>query len=71
MQLVNRTNLSSSAHAVLERELPDFGTLQAFAAWGSQQQPPIFLRETVALDEYTHEVLAIWGEGLFLSFAAT
>lgn len=71
MQIVNRANLSPEIHADLEQALPEFGTLQTFAAWGGKQQPPVFLRETVALDEYTHEVLAAWHEGLFLAFACT
>lgn len=71
MRIVNRANLSPETQAALGRELPDFGTLQAFVAWGRKQQPPVFLRETVVLDEYTHEVLAAWRDGLFLAFACT
>jgi hypothetical protein len=59
------------ALADLECELPDFGTLQQFVAWGTKQRPPIFLLETIALDEYTHEVIAAWRDGLFLAFFST
>jgi hypothetical protein len=71
VQIINRANLSFEAQAELECELPEFGTLQQFVGWGSRQQPPVFLLETVALDEYTHEVIAGWRNGLFLAFAAT
>jgi hypothetical protein len=71
VQIVNRANLSSEAQARLELELPEFGTLQQFVGWGGRHQPPVFLLETVALDEYTHEVIAGWRDGLFFAFAAT
>jgi hypothetical protein len=71
VQIVNRAKLSRAAQAELERELPDFGTLQQFVVWGTKQQPPVFLLETIALDEYTHEVIAAWRDGLFLAFFST
>ncbi len=73
MQIVNQAKLSPEAHAELERRLPQFGTLMEFVAWGRRQTPPVLLRETVALDEYTHEVLSEWAEygGLFFALGAT
>ena len=71
MQIVNRANLSPEAHAGFERALPQFGTLQEFVSWGNQQQPPVFLQETIALDEYTHEVIAAFRDGLFLALSST
>ncbi|MEP7337034.1 MAG: hypothetical protein ABI977_04770 [Acidobacteriota bacterium] len=74
VQIINRANLSPQAFAALERELPPLGTLLQFVVWGSQQQPPVRLLETVAQDEYTHDVIAAshgGQDGLFFVFGAT
>ena len=74
MQIVNRANLPIETLTVLERELPRFGTLQEFVIWGSAQRQPVLLLETIALDEYTHDVIAPWraqGSALTLVLEAT
>jgi hypothetical protein len=74
MQVVNRANLPFEKLTALERELPRFGTLQEFVLWGSARRPPVLLIETIALDEYTHEVIAPWpalGNGMTLVLEAT
>ena len=60
MQIINRANLSNETMTALERELPRFGTLQEFVLWGSARRPPVLLVETIALDEFTHDVIAPW-----------
>jgi hypothetical protein len=74
VQIVNCANLPIETLTALERELPRFGTLQEFVLWGSAQRPPVLLIETLALDEYTHDVIAPWhahGSGLTLVLGAT
>jgi hypothetical protein len=71
MQLVNRANLPDEIHSALERELPTFGTLQDVVAWGRTQTPPVLLIESIAQDEYTHDVIATWREGSVLVFGST
>ena len=74
MQIVNRANLPIETLTALERELPRFGTLQEFVIWGSAQRQPVLLLETIALDEYTHDVIAPWraqGSSLTLVLEAT
>jgi len=80
MQIVNRANLPIETLTALERELPRLGTLQEFVIWGSAQRQPVLLLETIALDEYTHDVIAPWrapgardagGDGLTLVLEAT
>lgn len=71
VRIINQANLPAEAFAALMRELPEFGTLQQFVAWGGKRQPPILLIETVALDEYSHEVIAGWQNDLFLVFGST
>jgi hypothetical protein len=74
VQIVNRANLPIETLAALERKLPRFGTLQEFVLWGARERPPVLLIETVALDEYTHDVIAPWraqGDGLTLVLEST
>lgn len=74
VQIINRANLSPEAFAALERELPPLGTLQQFVVWGSRQQAPVQLLETIAQDEYTHDVIAAsrgGKDGLFFVIGAT
>ena len=74
MQIINRANLSLETLTALERELPRAGTLYEFVLWGAAGQPPVLLKETVALDEFTHDVIAPWpakGNGLTLILEAT
>ena len=70
MALINHTNLSNDALAALEAALPAHGTLMEVVTWGHQQTPPLFLQETIALDEYTHEVLMRWRDDLWLVYSA-
>ena len=71
VQIVNCANLPIEKLTDLERELPHFGTLQEFVLWGSAQRPLVLLIETHALDEYTHDVIAPWRDGLTLVLGAT
>jgi hypothetical protein len=74
VQIINRANFSTEFMSALERELPRFGTLHEFVLWGGAQRPPVLLMETVALDEFTHDVIAPWrakGGGLTLILEAT
>jgi hypothetical protein len=71
MQIINRANLPLEIYSGLERELPAFGTLQEVVAWGRAQTPPVLLIESIAQDEYTHDVIATWRGGLVLVFGST
>jgi hypothetical protein len=71
VQVINRTNLPIETLIAIERELPRFGTLQEFVLWGSAKRPPVLLTETIALDEFTHDVIAPLRDGLTLVLEAT
>ena len=75
MRIANHANLSPAALAAVECLLPAWGTLQEVVVWGRVQQPPVLLIETVAQDEFTHDVIARWraatGNELTLVFGAT
>lgn len=75
MRITNHANLSPTAWDAVARLLPAWGTLQQVVVWGQAQQPPVLLIETVAQDEFTHDVIANWrvatGTELALVFGAT
>ena len=71
MQIANHTSLPDGLLAELTSALPVFGTLMELVAWGSRQEPPVMLKETVALDEYSHEVIVPWRENLWLVYSST
>ncbi len=71
VQITNRANLSIETLAALEGELPRFSTLREFVLWGSAQHPPVLLIETIAQDEYTHDVIVPWRDDLTLVLAST
>jgi len=71
MQVTNEANLSPEALSELESALPEHGTLMEVVAWGQRLSPPVFLQETIALDEYTHEVLLRWRDDLWLVYSSS
>jgi hypothetical protein len=71
IHIINHANLSVDACAALAAAVPTHGTLMEVVTWGRQLHPPVFLQETIALDEYTHEVLLRWREGLWLVYSTS
>ncbi|NOT62503.1 MAG: hypothetical protein HOP19_20040 [Acidobacteria bacterium] len=71
MRITNHANLSDEALVALEAVVPAHTTLMEVVTWGRQLHPSVFLQETIALDEYTHEVLLRWREGLWLVYSAS
>ena len=71
MRITNHANLSAEALAALETVVPAHASLMEVVAWGRQLHPPVFLQETIALDEYTHEELLRWRDGLWLVYSTS
>jgi hypothetical protein len=71
MRIANRANLSPAAHAALGRELPEHHTLLEAVEWSSRQQPPLPVAEVVTQDEFTHDVIIPWRDGLVLVYGVT
>lgn len=71
MQVVNHANLSDAALSALRAAVPAHGTLMEVVAWGRRQTPPVVLRETIPLDEYTQEVVVPWRDSLWLIYSST
>lgn len=71
MKVENRASLPDEAFAAIESGLPESGTLMEFIAWGLAQHPPVKPVETVALDEYSHDVIFGFRDGLILVLGST
>ena len=71
MPIINHAHLSDEALSALEAAVPAHATLMEVVAWGRQLHPPVFLQETIALDEYTHEVLLRWRDDLWMVYSTS
>jgi hypothetical protein len=71
VNFVDRANLTTDERLALTQELPDWGTLQEFVVWGLSKSPPALLIETVEQDEYTHDVIARYRDGLVFVLGST
>jgi len=68
---MNRANLLPEALAALAQELPQQGTLLEVINWGLAGRPPALVAEVLAQDEYTHDVVMRWRDGLVLVYDTT
>lgn len=69
MKLVNRANLSADALAVLDAERPRTATLLDLLAGLEGQSLKVVA--VVTQDEFTHDVVLAWRDGLWLVYGAT
>jgi hypothetical protein len=72
MWLLDETgHLDASARTCLEREVLPLGSLQDVVRWAFTQSPPRDVSAVVIQDEYCHDVVVPWREGLVLVFDTT
>lgn len=71
MKVENRASLPDDTLAVIESGLPESGTLMEFIGWGLTQHPPVVPVKDVALDEYSHEIIFGFRDGLILVLGST
>ena len=71
MQYVNRANLPPDVFAAVMRGLPLHHTLLAVTEWGLAQQSVLRVSEVVTQDEFTHDLVLPWRDGLVLVYGAT
>jgi hypothetical protein len=75
MHVVNRANLSPTQLAVIESELFGQQNLNDVMQWALADKSGAFIPGVVAdviiQDEFTHDVIVPWCDGLFLVFDAT
>jgi hypothetical protein len=55
----------------LEREVLHLGSLQDVVRYAFSATPPRDVREVVVQDEYSHDVVMMWRDGLVLAFDTT
>ncbi|MFT3769460.1 MAG: hypothetical protein QM820_28820 [Minicystis sp.] len=46
-------------------------TLEDVVRWGLAQKPPRLVEDVVVQDEYTHDVVIRWADGLYLVYDTT
>lgn len=75
MQVINRANLSPAQIAQIESELAEHRTLSDVLSWGLKQPEGTVLAQIVAdvivQDEYSHDVIVPWRDGLVIVYGTT
>jgi hypothetical protein len=71
MEIVDRVGLGAEQLARLRAELGAPATLAEVLRWGFAARPPREVAAVVVQDEYTHDVVLPWQDGLYLVFDTT
>jgi hypothetical protein len=75
MRLLNQANLSPQTIAEIEAQLSDQENLKDVMTWALSSPSGIFIPQVVAdvivQDEFTHDVVVPWREGLVLVYDTT
>ena len=75
MRVLNHTNLSSDAIAGIETELSAQENLKDVMAWALAHPHGTFIfsvvAEVIVQDEFTHDVIVPWRDGLVLVYDTT
>jgi hypothetical protein len=75
MKVSNHANLSTEQRAQVASELADHRTLTDVLNWGLRQPQGTVLSQIVAevivQDEYNHEVIVPWRDGLVIVYGTT
>jgi hypothetical protein len=75
MRVSNYAGLSAEQLALIESELGEHHGLSDVFKWGQAQPPgavlPQVIASVVGQDEYTHDAIVPWRDGLVLVYGAT
>jgi hypothetical protein len=75
MQVINRANLSSEHFAQVASELAEHRTLTDVLNWGLNQPigtvHPQIVADVIVQDEYSHDVIVPWRDGLVIVYSTT
>ena len=75
MHITNYANLSSEQLARIESELPEQRGLQDVVSWGVKGESgaalPTVVAEVIVQDEFTHDAVVPWRDGLVLVYNTT
>lgn len=71
MWIETRAALTSERRATLSAVVAPFSSLQDLVRWGFAQRPPLDVQAVIIQDEFSHDVVLPWTDGLFLAFDTT
>lgn len=71
LSVEDRVGLDPARRAEIEAAVGGFAVLTRLVRWGFESDPPRVISNIVAQDEYTHDVVVPWGDGLILVFDST
>ena len=69
--LEDRARLDPQLRERIAAEIADHGMLDRVVRWGLASDPQRIISNVVVQDEYTHDVVMPWGDGLFLVYDCT
>ena len=69
--LTDRVGLPPARYAALEAAVARQATLADVIAWGVAQNPPCIVADVIVQDEYTHDVILPYRDGLHLIYDTT
>jgi hypothetical protein len=69
--LEDRVGLDAARLREIQTAIADHHMLDAVIRWGSRSDPPRTICRVVVQDEYTHDIVVPWGDGLFLVYDCT
>jgi hypothetical protein len=65
------TNVPPAALASIETLVASQRTLEDVVRWGLSRNPPRFVERVVVQDEYTHDVVIQWADGVYVVYDTT
>ena len=75
MRIINQAGLSPDEFAIVEREIPEHRSLGEVINWGLTRESgallPQVVAEVLAQDEFSHDVVIPWRDGLVLVYGTT
>jgi hypothetical protein len=71
MWFIDHASLAAPIRETLQREVLRFGALQDVVRWAFSLEPSRDVAEVVVQDEFSHDVVIAWVDGIYLTFDTT
>jgi hypothetical protein len=69
--LHDRADLPTDLRVQISTAVEDHHMLDRVILWGLSTTPQRLVTDVIVQDEYTHDVIVPWGDGLFLVYDST
>lgn len=69
--LHDRVGLEPRLRAQIEAAIADHGMLDRVVRWGLESEPRRLVVDVIAQDEYVHDVVIPWDDGVWLVYDCT